>query len=176
VRDEGFRDFLHARLDQLSRVAYLLTGDHYAAEDLLQNALIKVGTRWRRVATADDPDAYVRRILYHEHISAWRRVGRGAERPAAEPPVPPSRRDEADDVVRRMMLRRALAQLTPRQRAVILLRYFEDLSEVDTAAVLQCSVGTVKSQTNHAIGRLRTVAPELAELIHDAPEAAQWGI
>jgi RNA polymerase sigma-70 factor (sigma-E family) len=174
VRDDGFRDFLQARLDRLSRVAYLLTGDHYAAEDLLQNALIKVGTRWRQVAAADDPDAYVRRILYHEHISAWRRLGRGAEVAVAEPPAPASRLDEADDAVRRMMLQRALAKLTPRQRAVILLRYFEDLSEVDAAAVLRCSVGTVKSQTNHAIGRLRVLAPELAELIQDAPEVARW--
>jgi RNA polymerase sigma factor (sigma-70 family) len=82
----------------------------------------------------------------------------------ADPPEPPALADVADATVRRLVLRQALARLTPRQRAVIVLRYFEDLSEVDTAEILGCSPGTVKSQTHHALGRLRALAPELVGL------------
>ncbi len=172
VRDEEFRDFVSTRLHRLSRLAYLLTGDHHAAEDLLQNALIRVGTRWGRVAAADDPDAYVRRILYNEHISAWRRWRGEQSIPVPAPPVASG--NAMDDALRRLMLQQALARLTPRQRAVIVLRYFEDLSEADAARALGCSIGTVKSQTNYAIGRLRVLAPELAELIDRSPEVAPW--
>ena len=172
--DDGFRQFVTARLPRLSRVAYLLTGDHHAAEDLLQSALVKVGTRWPRVAAAEDPDAYVRRILYHEQVSTWRRRARRDERLVAQPPDAPAHRDMANESIRRLVLRDALARLTPRQRAVIVLRYFEDLSEVDTAAALGCAVGTVKSQTSHALGRLRVLAPELADLIQEPTEVTTW--
>src|SRR6185503_4265407 len=171
--DDGFRQFVLARLPRLSRVAYLLTGDHHAAEDLLQSALVKVGSRWRRVAAAHDPDAYVRRILYNERVSLWRSGARG-ERLVAEPPEAMAPRDVANDAVRRIVLRDALARLTQRQRAVVVLRYFEDLSEVDTAAVLGCAVGTVKSQTSHALGRLRALAPELAYLMQEPTEVSTW--
>jgi RNA polymerase sigma-70 factor (sigma-E family) len=172
--DDDFRQFVVARLPRLSRVAYLLTGDHHAAEDLLQSALIKVGTRWQRVAAADDPDAYVRRVLYHERVSTWRRRVNRSEAPVAEPPEVAAPGDVADDTVRRVVLERALAKLTPRQRAVIVLRYVEDLSEVDTAEVMGCSVGTVKSQTSHAVRRLRALAPELADLIQEPTEVVTW--
>jgi RNA polymerase sigma-70 factor (sigma-E family) len=171
--DDGFRQFLVARLPRLSRVAYLLTGDHHAAEDLLQSALIKVGTRWRRVAAADDPDAYVRKILYHERVSTWRRRAR-LEQPVADPPDAVGAGDLADEAVRRVVLQTALAKLTPRQRAVIVLRYFEDISEADTAEILGCAVGTVKSQTSHALRRLRELAPELADLIESPTEVVTW--
>jgi RNA polymerase sigma-70 factor (sigma-E family) len=169
--DDGFRDFVRARLARLSRVAYLLTGDHHAAEDLVQTVLIKVAARWSRVSATRQPDAYVRKIVYHEHVSAWRRRRRLKEQSTARLPETAGRRDEADDAVRRLLLERALARLTPRQRAVIVLRYFEDLSELDAAAALGCSVGTVKSQTHHALGRLRVLAPELADLIRNPREA-----
>jgi RNA polymerase sigma-70 factor (sigma-E family) len=172
--DDGFRQYVVTRLSRLSRVAYLLTGDHHVAEDLLQSALVKVGVNWGRVAAADDPDAYVRRVLYHERVSTWRRRRRMAEHSVGDPPDVAVEGDIADDTVRRVVLERALARLTPKQRAVIVLRYFEDLSEVDAADALGCSVGTVKSQTNHALGRLRTLAPELAELIKDPTEVATW--
>jgi len=172
--DDGFRQFVVTRLSRLSRVAYLLTGDHHAAEDLLQSALVKVGVNWRRVRAADDPDAYVRRVLYHERISTWRRRSRMAEDSVGDPPEAAVRGDVADDTVRRVVLERALGKLTPKQRAVIVLRYFEDLSEVDTAEALGCSVGTVKSQTHHALGRLRALAPELADLIRDPTEVVTW--
>lgn len=173
MQDDGFREFVSARLTSLSRRAYLLTGDHYAAEDLLQSVLVKVGTRWRRVAAAEDPDAYVRKIFYNEQVSRWRRRARTPEDPLAEPPEKPGQRDEADEAVRRMVLRQALARLTHRQRAVIVLRFFEDLSEVDAAGVLNCSVGTVKSQLHHALGRLRAIAPELADLVEE-PMEEKW--
>jgi RNA polymerase sigma-70 factor (sigma-E family) len=153
----------------MSGVAYLLTGDHHAAQDLVQMALVKLARHWRRVSRAGTPDAYVRRVIYHEHVSAWRRR-RGTELSTAAPPERAGQRDEAADTVRRLMLREALARLTPRQRAVIVLRFYEDMSESDTAEALGCSVGTVKSQTHHALDRLRVVAPELADLVGEAPE------
>jgi RNA polymerase sigma-70 factor (sigma-E family) len=172
VDDDGFRAFAHSRLAYLSRVAYLLTGDHHAAEDLLQNALVRLATAWPLVARAGDPVAYARRVLYNEHVSTWRR-GRHlrAERPTAVLPDVGGRHDEADDAVRRMMLERALRRLTHKQRAVIVLRFFEDLSPEDAAEVLGCSAGTVKSQTHHALRRMRELSPELASLVNEMPEA-----
>jgi RNA polymerase sigma-70 factor (sigma-E family) len=171
--DEEFPEFVRSRLATLSRIAYLLTNDHHAAEDLLQSALVKVAARWSRVRAADDPVAYIRKILYHEHVSAWRSRRREL-RPAEDGAVlVPAGRDEASEVVARVVLQAALAKLTPRQRAVIVLRYFEDLSERATAEALGCSIGTVKSQTSHALGRLRLLAPELAGPIHAQMEVGQ---
>jgi RNA polymerase sigma-70 factor (sigma-E family) len=169
VDDDGFEEFVRAHQAGLSKVAYLLTGDHHAAEDLLQGALVRIASKWHRVSRSEYPYAYVRRILYHQHVSAGR-LRRLVERPMARLPDSGTERDETDDAVRRMVLEEALARLTPRQRAVIVLRYFEDLSAADAAHALGCSVGTVKSQTHHALGRLRTLAPELAELSHDRRE------
>jgi RNA polymerase sigma-70 factor (sigma-E family) len=168
--DDGFRQFVEARLVRLSRVAYLLTGQHHDAEDLLQAALVKVAARWRRVAATEDPEAYVRKVMYNERILSWRRWRRQVVQPAEGVPEVGATGDGADGVVRRILLERALAQLTWRQRAVLVLRYFEDLSTADTAAVLGCSVGTVKSQTSHALGRLRTLAPELVQLMREPME------
>jgi len=165
VDDNGFTEFATARLGALSRIAYLLTGDHHAAEDLLQSALVIVASRWGRVAAADDPMAYVRKVLYHELVSMWRRSRHlRSELTTDHPPERRVPRDEAADTVRRLVIEQALAKLPPRQRAVIVLRYFEDLSEVDAAAVRGCSVGTVKSQAHHALANLRELAPELSEL------------
>ncbi|MBE1486135.1 SigE family RNA polymerase sigma factor [Plantactinospora soyae] len=168
--DAGFREFVEARLVRLSRVAYLLTGQHHDAEDLLQAALVKVAARWRRVSGTGDPEAYVRKVMYNERILSWRRWRRQVVQPAGGVPEFDRAPDGADAVVRRLLLERALARLTWRQRAVLVLRYFEDLSTAETAAVLGCSVGTVKSQTSHALGRLRTLAPELAELMREPME------
>jgi RNA polymerase sigma-70 factor (sigma-E family) len=173
VDDDGFRAFAHSRLAYLSRVAYLLAGDHHAAEDLVQNTLVRLATAWPKVAAAGDPVAYARRVLYNEHVSTWRRARHlRAERSTDTlPDVADLRRDEADDVVRRLMLERALRRLTHRQRAVIVLRFFEDLSPDDAAEVLGCSPGTVKSQTHHALRRMRELSPELATLVNEMPEA-----
>jgi len=170
MRDEaGFRDFVTARLAKLSGVAYLLAGDHHAAQDLVQSTLVKMARHWDRVSQVGAPEAYVRKALYHEFISS-RRLSRRREVPTADPMDRPGRRDEADDAVRRMLMRQALAKLTAKQRAVIVLRFYDDLSEAGIAETLGCSVGTVKSQTHHALRRLRELAPELAELIEDPQE------
>ena len=161
----GFDEFVLARTAALSRVAYLLTGDHHLAQDLLQVALSKLASRWPEVRHGQ-PEAYVRRILVNELIS-WRRRRRYHEHPTEPRDDSASPADLATGVVRRLVVGRALAQLTPRQRAVLVLRYFEDLSEVETAEILGCSLGTVKSQTHHAIARLRALAPELAELVRE---------
>jgi RNA polymerase sigma-70 factor (sigma-E family) len=169
VDDDGLREFVQARIAGLSRIAYLLAGNHHAAEDLLQNTLVKVVVQWKQVRCADKPDAYLRKILYHEHVDRWRLGGKQRRELLTEsPPERPQRRDEAEDTVLRLVLQRALARLTPRQRAVVVLRYVEDLSEIETAAVLGCSIGTVKSQSHHALGRLRALAPELAALIEQS--------
>ncbi|WP_238007454.1 SigE family RNA polymerase sigma factor [Dactylosporangium sp. AC04546] len=168
VDEEGFREFVQARLPRLSRAAYLLAGGHAQAEDLLQGTLIKVALGWSRISKAQDPEAYVRRILYHEHVRTWRRR-RWREQPTA---IPPERAygDGTNQTVLRLVLQQALARLTPRQRAVVILRYFEDFSEAQTAQVMGVSVGTVKSQTSHALARLRKLAPELADHVQESME------
>ncbi|MGW3346565.1 SigE family RNA polymerase sigma factor [Nonomuraea rubra] len=161
---EGFREFVRGRQRSLMRTAYLLTGDAPQAEDLLQTVLMRAARHWRRLADGN-PEAYVRRALVNEHTS-WRRRRR-AETPTAHPPDVGPGRDPGDQSLTRMALQRALMRLTPRQRAVLVLRYYEDRSVEETADLLGCSQGTVKSQTSHALGRLRALAPELAELLHD---------
>jgi RNA polymerase sigma-70 factor (sigma-E family) len=129
----SFEEYVRARTVPLSRVAYLLAGDHHLAEDLVQQTFLKLAGRWRAVVSSGDPDAYARRILYHEHISRWRRRTRRPVEVAAldAGPVAP---DPGDAVAVTIMVRRALARLGARQRAVLVLRYFEDLSEAQTAA------------------------------------------
>jgi RNA polymerase sigma-70 factor (sigma-E family) len=164
---ESLREFVAARGVALLRTAYLLTGGHEQARDLLQSALAKVIPRWGRVRTGD-PEAYLRRVMYNERTSLWRaRRYREVSLPQPLDAVVGGRSagpDEADRAERRLVVARALARLAPRQRAVIVLRFFEDRSEAEAAVVLGCSVGTIKSQTSKALARLRQVAPELAEL------------
>jgi RNA polymerase sigma-70 factor (sigma-E family) len=157
-RSEEFREFVVAHGSRLSRTAYLLTaGDHFAAEDLLQSALAKTAVHWRRVVEGGKPTAYVRRAMVNERIS-W------ARRRRADPvaTVPEQRvADPADRTADRLTLVAALAALKPRQRAVLVFRFYEDLSETDTAEIMGCSVGTVKSQTHDALRRLRTLLPDV---------------
>jgi RNA polymerase sigma-70 factor (sigma-E family) len=159
---DSFRDYVHARGAALSRTALLLTGDPHLAEDLVQQTLIAVASRWERVMAGGDPDAYVRRALYHQQVSWWRRWRREpvpVERlPEPAGFEPHGRLDTA------ITVRQALRRLTPKQRAVLVLRYFEDLTEAQTAAVLGIGVGTVKSQVRDALARLRVVAPDLIDL------------
>ncbi len=157
----SFHDFVQARIAALSRVAFLLSGDAHLAEDLVQQTLIKVASRWERLVTQGDPEPYVRRVLYHQHISWWRRHRREAA-PTAELPER-ARPDHSDDVDISLSLGGALAQLAPKQRAVLVLRFYEDLTEQQTAAVLGCSVNTIKSQTRDALRRMRVLAPDLQE-------------
>jgi len=155
-----FLEFCHARTPALFRVAYGLTGHQQLAEDLLQTALERVAVRWGRV---EDPDAYVRRILYHEYVSWWRRWRR-REIPVAEPPERADPADPQGDAELRRALRAALRRLPPRQRAVLVLRYLEDYSEREVAALLGCSPSTVSSQASRALARLRQLCPELSEV------------
>lgn len=160
----SFEAYVHARNAALSRIAYLLTGDHHLAEDLVQQTLLRVVGRWERVVRAGDPDAYVRRVLYHQHIDWWRR--RRATQVPGENPAR-SAPDPSDAVVAAIAVRRALAQIAPRQRAVLVLRYFEDLSEAQTADTLGISVGTVKSQARDGLARLRLLAGDLSESVDE---------
>ena len=162
---EAFDAYVRERWAPLLRTATLLTGDRHAAEDLVQETLVRAAQHWSRVEPAT-ADAYVRRILYTRSVDAWRwrrhqpdpvdiasRPGAGRRRPhrsRRRPSTPASRSP------------RRSSRLTPRQRAVLVARFYEDRTEVDAARVLGCSVSTVKSQTRHALERLRVLAPELA--------------
>ncbi|GIJ09723.1 SigE family RNA polymerase sigma factor [Micromonospora andamanensis] len=159
---QTFHEFVVHRSPALSRTAYLLTGDHQLAEDLLQSALARTYRHWRRIRDGD-PEAYVRRAMYHQQVSWWRRR-RFTERLEADPaPGRASHPDPSDATTLRMTLAAALRQLTPRQRAVVVLRFYEDLTEAQVAAALGCSVGTVKRHGHDALVRLRAVAPELVD-------------
>lgn len=145
----------------LLRAAYLLTGDAHAAEDLVQAALERCAGRWDKLG--EQPEAYVRRVMYHLNVSWWRRRRSRPESLVEEPPeTPAAGHDEATVVA--LLLQGALRRLTARQRTVLVLRFYEDLSEAQVADAMGCSVGTVKSQTSAALRRLRQLAPELDEL------------
>ena len=162
----GFREFVRERSPALSRHAYLLTGDHQLAEDLLQSALASTYRRWR--AVRENPDGYVRRAMYHQHISWWRRRRVPEQLTAA--PSPAAQADPAEATVLRLTLGQALAQLSPRQRAVILLRFYEDLTESQAADVLGCRIGTVKRHGHDALRRLREIAPDLLADVERTPQ------
>jgi RNA polymerase sigma-70 factor (sigma-E family) len=147
----GFDEFVATRSVALLRTAYLLTGDHGLAEDLLQTALAKCWFAWGRID--GPPEPYVRRALVTTYATWWRRKWRG-ERPSGSLPDRPDPAGTAS-VEDRDALWRALGTLPRRQRAVVVLRYYEDLSEADTAAALGISTGTVKSQAAKALAALR---------------------
>jgi RNA polymerase sigma-70 factor (sigma-E family) len=162
VESGDFEEYVVARGAALLRTAFLLAGDRHLAEDLVQEALSRVAPRWRRITAKGDPEPYVRRALYTAAVDRSRRRS-AAEVVAAAPAEAVAPGDDADAVARRVTLHQALLRLTARQRQVLVLRYYEDLSDAQAAAVMGCSVSTVKSQTVHALGRLRALAPELAE-------------
>lgn len=161
-RAESFTRWASERQQALLRTAVLLCGDHHRAEDLVQDALTKVAVRWARLHD-QHPDAYARQVMIRTNISWWRRRRREVVVDVRDTPSPAA----TAAVDRRLLLDQALAQLTPRQRATVVLRFYDDLSERDTADVMGVSTGTVKSQTHAALARLRAVAPELAELLGD---------
>jgi RNA polymerase sigma-70 factor (sigma-E family) len=149
---EDFSAFAVSRWPGLVRLAFGLTGDRWIAEDIAQTALAKAYVAWRRVSRADDPDAYLRRILVNASNRRFRR-----RRVTEQPGDPPETAVEgpADLVSERAALLAALRQLPPRQRAVVVLRYWEDLTDTQIAAVLGCSPGTVRSQLARALAKLR---------------------
>ena len=157
---DGFTEFVATRSAILLRAAWLLTGDAGKAEDLLQTVLAIVWPRWERLVAGGNPEAYIRQALYTTYLS-WRRRRWRFEVPTAELPEPgrpaeDQTGDHARELAGRDALRRALASLSPQQRAIVVLRYVEDLSVAETADVLGCSEGTVKVQAGRALTRLRS--------------------
>jgi RNA polymerase sigma-70 factor (sigma-E family) len=152
--DGSFEEFVDLRQRSLLRTGWVLTGDWALAEDLVQTALAKTWPRWGRIIRTDDPEVYVRRVMINTWSSWSRRRWRG-ERPHDELPEQAIPGDLAGDVVQRVAVGRALAGLTSRQRAVVALRLLDDLSEAQTAQILGCAVGTVKSTMSQAMDRLR---------------------
>jgi RNA polymerase sigma-70 factor (sigma-E family) len=159
VSEEDFADFVRAALPGLLRYGHALTGNPHDAADLVQTVLEKVGTRWSRIVrTCDDPRAYVRKAMANTHVSRWRRTRKEtliAEFP--DVPAAPSHDRLEDEPVWR-----ALQDLPPRQRAVVVLRYYEGLSETEIADTLGVSNGTVKSQASKALATLRKKLGSLA--------------
>lgn len=150
AEDSEFDVFVLTRTRPLLRTAYLLVGDEQRAEDLLQTALAKAWFAWRRIEW--DPEAYVRRVMVTTSASWWRRRWNG-ELPTADLPEAPMATAEMETHDHDLWM--ALRHLPPRQRAIVVLRYLEDRSERETALLMGCSVGTVKSQTARALAKLR---------------------
>lgn len=144
-----FTAFVAERSRALVRVAYALTGDQRTAEDLVQEALAKAFSRWSRIRGEAEP--YVRRIIYNDRASLWRRRSRRAELPVADPPERPGGVHDQETTLR-LALRQALLTLPTRQRAVLVLRFLEDLSVDETAEVLGCRPGTVKRHARPRYG------------------------
>ncbi|MGO0575603.1 SigE family RNA polymerase sigma factor [Ornithinimicrobium panacihumi] len=157
--------FVQARQGALLRSAYLICGDHHLAEDLLQEALVKLASRWERLRD-EAPEAYVRKILYRDAVSRWRKVRRETLVDHDDPVGPlgaMSVPDRTAEVLTAADVAAALDLLPPRQRAVIVLRYFEDLSERQIADALGIAPGTVKSQASDAMRTLRRLIPAVDE-------------
>ena len=166
--EAGFADFVDRWSPALMRVAFLLTGDRWLAEDLLQTALLKTSRRWSSIADHQAAYPYVRRVLVTTY-AGWRRRRRVSE--VLTDALPEHLPAEGDEAAPGRAVA-ALDALPPRMRAVIVLRYYEDLSEADTAAALGCSTGSVKSQASRGLARLRVeLSPDTDLVLHreDAP-------
>lgn len=150
---EGFAEYVAARQSALLRSAWLLSGDWAHAEDLVQSALVRMLPHWSRVRD-DDPDGYAYRILLNCYLSWWRRV-RPREPESRELPELPVHDEGFVTVALRDELAQLLAKLPRRQRAVVVLRYYHGYSEAETAVLLGCAIGTVKSQAAKALAKLR---------------------
>jgi RNA polymerase sigma-70 factor (sigma-E family) len=155
--DDEFVDYAQARQHTLLRAAYLVCGDLRTAEELLRSALEQLARQWDRVRE-EQPDLFVRRQLYRDAVASWR------HRPPEQARTVPDRAEleqpwDDEEVERRREVLRALDGLTPRQRALVVLRWFEERSEGDAAQVLGCSVGTVRTEGAEALGRLRAALP-----------------
>lgn len=151
--EREFRAFVTGRSAALLRTAYLLAGDWATAEDLLQISLTKTYLAWRRLGEIESVESYTRRVLVNTATSWWRRRWHG-ERPTEVLPDRPAP-DRIDERIERDRLWRHVSTLPARQRAVLVLRFYEDMSEADTARLLNISVGTVKSQCARALAALR---------------------
>ncbi|MEV6052170.1 SigE family RNA polymerase sigma factor [Streptomyces sp. NPDC052107] len=167
ARNEEFQSFMVGRWPRLMRTAFLLTGEQHAAEDLVQSTLERVYVSWRRVGAADDPEAYVRRVMINLHARKHRRRLKEFLAPKDDSGLVHEIADTGDRIAQaddRGALLTALAQLPVRQREAVVLRYWEDLTETQAAEAMGCSVGTVKSNAAKGIAKLRAI-PGLAETV-----------
>lgn len=153
-QEREFREFVAARSPDLLRTAYYLTGDVHRAQDLLQTALLSCARRWAKIRSWDQPTAYVRKAMFRHQINWWRVRRNRLETPTET--IPDRGHDPTEVLATRDDLMTALRRLPPRQRAVVLLRYYEDHSETEVARILGVSVGTVRSQAAKALAKLRT--------------------
>jgi RNA polymerase sigma-70 factor (sigma-E family) len=155
-----FEEYVLVRGVALVRFARLLTGDEHRAEDLVQDVLAKAYLQWRRVGGLDRPDLYVRRMVVNAHHS-WRRRRANQELTVAAVQDSPTARDAATESAERDAVWRLVRQLSPRQRTVIVLRYYEDYDDATIADLLQCSQGTVRTQAMRALAKLQRLQTEL---------------
>ncbi|HVV12022.1 SigE family RNA polymerase sigma factor [Amycolatopsis sp.] len=162
VEPRGFEEYVQGRQDLLVRAAYLITGDSHLAQDLVQIALERVWQRWERVRHVENLDGYVYRVLMRAYLGIRRRRW-ATERPTADLQGAGTAQGDQDVTLDRLTLMDALARLPPRQRATVVLRFYLDLSERQTAEALGCAVGTVKSQTAKGLSTLRAVMDVLGE-------------
>jgi RNA polymerase sigma-70 factor (sigma-E family) len=153
--EQDFWDFVTGRRHSLIRTAYLLSGDRHSAEDYVQEALIRVHRNWRRIERQEQPEAYARKIVVNLVNSWWRQALRRRTYPMSELSDWPYATDDFAAVERSDQLWRALSKLPSGMRTVIVLRYYEELTEAETAAVLAKSLGTVKSQAARGLARMR---------------------
>ena len=160
---ERFAQFIEARQLALQRTAWLLTNDWALAQDLVQTALARSWPYWERIRRRDDPEIYVRRVMVNTW-STWRRRRWRSERPSSELADQADMGDLAGEVTTRVAVASLLASLTDRQRAVVVLRLFDDLSEAQVALILGCATGTVKATLSQAMDRLRR-DPQLIDLM-----------
>lgn len=151
LADTAIDALVRARLPALLRFGRALTGSAESGQDLVQDALERTLVAWNRIESQDDPEGYVRRVMVNRNISLWRKFGR-------EHPAPDVRQSGAEDAHFDHELWAALMELPAKQRAVLALRYYDDMSEVDIARALGCSAGTVKSQASKALAKLRLVS------------------
>jgi RNA polymerase sigma-70 factor (sigma-E family) len=170
--EQAFREFAAARIPALTRTAYLLCGDWHLAEDVVSTAIVKLYRSWRRVGRMDHPEAYARQVIVRTWLDETRRPWR-RERPTANVPDRPSSDGEvtSDAIARRAYLRRLLTEMPARQRAVLVLRFYDDMSVERTAEILGCSPGAVKALTSRALGTIRGLLPDGVATVTDLEEA-----
>ena len=161
-----FEEYVLARGVALMRFARLLTGDEHRAEDLVQDVLAKAYVNWRRIAHVDRPDLYVRRMLVNAHQSWWRRA-MNREVTVGEVAETATVRDAADESAERDALWRLVLRLPPRQRVVIVLRYYEDFDDATIAELMHCSQGTVRTQAKRALDRMHLQFPDVPARMGD---------
>ncbi|HEX4791204.1 MAG TPA: SigE family RNA polymerase sigma factor [Actinospica sp.] len=157
--DEDFASYAHARQQHLYRTAYLLCGDPDRAQDLVQTALVSLLRSWRRARLAENPDAYAKKVLIRAFLAERRKLRREADLHAYARNGAATEHDDALEL--RIVVLEALRSLPPRPRAMVILRYWEDLSIEETAAILGCSTGNVKSQCSRSLAKLRVVLSDL---------------